>query len=80
MDFRSLSFPEVPLIKTQPPGPRSKEYLDFQSAHEDSAVSYLQGMPMALSRARGATVYLLHLTHSLLRRFLTCFSITSLSV
>ncbi|MGD8534254.1 MAG: aspartate aminotransferase family protein [Candidatus Aminicenantes bacterium] len=56
MDFKSLSFPEAPVIKTQPPGPRSKEHLDFQSAHEGSAVSYPRGMPMALSRARGATV------------------------
>jgi len=56
MDFRSLSFPEAPVIKIQPPGPRSKEYLNFQSAHEGSAVSYPRGMPMALSSARGATV------------------------
>jgi diaminobutyrate-2-oxoglutarate transaminase len=56
MDFRSLSFPKAPVIKTKPPGPRSKEYLDFQSAHEGSAVSYPRGMPMALSHARGATV------------------------
>ncbi len=56
MDFKSLSFPEAPAIKIQPPGPRSKEYLNFQSAHEGSAVSYPRGMPMALSRARGATV------------------------
>lgn len=56
MDFRSLSFPEAPVIKTQPPGSRSKDYLDFQSAHEGSAVSYPRGMPMALSRARGATI------------------------
>lgn len=47
MDFKSLSFPEAPLIKIQPPGPRSKEYLSFQSAHEGSAVSYPRGMPMA---------------------------------
>ncbi len=56
MDFKNLSFPEAPIIKVQPPGPRSKEHLDFQSAHEGSAVSYPRGMPMALSRARGATV------------------------
>ncbi len=56
MDFRSLSFPEAPLIKSPPPGPRSKEFLDFQSAHEGSAVSYPRGMPMALQRALGATV------------------------
>lgn len=53
MDFRRLSFPEAPVIKAQPPGPRSREYLDFQSAHEESAVSYPRGMPMALSHARG---------------------------
>lgn len=56
MDFKSLSYPEAPVIKIQPPGPRSKEHLDFQSAHEGSAVSYPRGMPMALSRARGATI------------------------
>ncbi len=56
MDFKSLSFPEAPLIKTIPPGPGSKEYLDFQSDHEGAAVSYPRGMPMALRRAKGATV------------------------
>ncbi len=56
MDFKSLSFPEAPLIKTEPPGPQSKKHLDFQSAHEGSAVSYPRGMPMALKHARGATV------------------------
>ncbi len=56
MDFKSLSFPEAPLIMSPPPGPRSKEFLDFQSAHEGSAVSYPRGMPMALQRSRGATV------------------------
>lgn len=56
MDFKSLSFPEAPLMKTKPPGPRSKEFLDFQSVHEGSAVSYPRGMPMALKSARGATV------------------------
>jgi diaminobutyrate-2-oxoglutarate transaminase len=44
------------MIKIPPPGPRSKEYLDYQTAHEGSAVSYPHGIPMALSRARGATV------------------------
>jgi len=56
MDFRSLSNPNAPLIKTIPPGPKSKEYLDFQSSYESSAVSYPKGMPMALCRAKGATV------------------------
>lgn len=56
MDFRNLSFPGAPLIKTIPPGPNSKEYLDYQFSHEGSAVSYPKGMPMALRRAKGATV------------------------
>ena len=56
MDFRSLSFPGAPLIKTTPPGPKSREYLDYQSSYEGSAVSYPKGMPMALRRAKGATV------------------------
>lgn len=56
MDFIELSNSEAPLIKVAPPGPKSKEYLDFQSAHESSAVSYPKGMPMALRRAKGATV------------------------
>jgi len=56
MDFKDLSFPEAPLIKIPPPGPKSKEYLHYQAAHEGSAVSYPKGMPMAIRRARGATV------------------------
>jgi len=56
MDFGKLSFPEAPLIKVIPPGPKSREFLDFQSQHESSAVSYPRGLPMALSRAKGATV------------------------
>jgi diaminobutyrate-2-oxoglutarate transaminase len=56
MDLRSLSFPEAPLIRIEPPGPRSREFLEFQKAHESSAVSYTRGMPMALRRGRGATV------------------------
>ena len=53
MDFQKLSFSAAPRIKIQPPGPRSKEYLDYQSAHESSAVSYPRGMPMAIRRANG---------------------------
>lgn len=56
MDFRELSFPDAPLIKTIPPGPESQAYLSYQSSHESSAVSYPRGMPMALRRGRGATV------------------------
>jgi len=56
MDFKDLSFPEAPFIRVPPPGPKSKEYLEYQAAHEGSAVSYPKGMPMAIRRARGATV------------------------
>jgi diaminobutyrate-2-oxoglutarate transaminase len=56
MNFQDLSFADAPLIKVTPPGPRSKEYLDHQSRHESSAVSYPKGMPMAFRRAKGATV------------------------
>lgn len=56
MDFAELSFRAAPLIRTPPPGPRSQELLDWQDAHEGSAISYPKGLPMALGRARGATV------------------------
>jgi diaminobutyrate-2-oxoglutarate transaminase len=55
-DFSALSLPVAPVIRTTPPGPESKKYLDYQSKREGSAVSYPRGMPMALRRARGATV------------------------
>jgi diaminobutyrate-2-oxoglutarate transaminase len=56
MDFSKLSFSDAPLIKITPPGPRSQEFLDYQSEHEGAAVSYPRAMPMAVSRAKGATV------------------------
>ena len=56
MDFSELSFPDAPRIRVTPPGPRSREYLDYQFSHEGSAVSYSRGMPMAIARAKGATV------------------------
>jgi diaminobutyrate-2-oxoglutarate transaminase len=56
MDYSELSFQDAPMIKVQPPGPGSQEFLDFQRTHESSAVSYSRGLPMALKRGRGATV------------------------
>jgi diaminobutyrate-2-oxoglutarate transaminase len=56
MDFRQLSYPEAPVIKTVPPGPKSKEFLEFQALSESAAVSYPRGLPMAIARAMGATV------------------------
>ncbi|MFW6124216.1 MAG: aspartate aminotransferase family protein, partial [Acidobacteriota bacterium] len=54
--FRNLSFPKAPLMKISPPGPKSKDLLRFQQEAESAAVSYPRGMPMALQRAKGATV------------------------
>ncbi len=56
MNFRKLSFTDAPLIKVTPPGPKSKEFLEYQFSHEGSAVSYPKGMPMAVRYASGATV------------------------
>jgi diaminobutyrate-2-oxoglutarate transaminase len=56
MDFKKYSFPEAPLIRVSPPGKKSIDFLEYQAGHEGSAVSYPKGMPMALRRARGATV------------------------
>jgi diaminobutyrate-2-oxoglutarate transaminase len=56
MDFTKLSFANAPLITITPPGPKSQEFLDYQSMNEGAAVSYPKGMPMAVSRAKGATV------------------------
>jgi diaminobutyrate-2-oxoglutarate transaminase len=56
MDFSKLSFSDAPLIKTVPPGPKSKELIEFQLSHEGSSVNYPKSMPMALLRGKGATV------------------------
>ena len=56
MDFTELSFKNAPLIKTTPPGPKSQEFLSYQSSHEGGVVSYPKGMPMAMRRAKGATI------------------------
>ena len=56
MNFRQLSFQDAPSIKTKPPGRQSQKVLDFQSSSESSAVSYPKGLPMAIRRAKGATI------------------------
>lgn len=55
-ELAKLSLDGAPSIVTPPPGPKSKEILDYQNAHESSVVSYSKGMPMALERGRGATL------------------------
>ena len=54
--FTEMSFAGAPKITSGPPGPKSREILEFQAAHESSSVSYSKGMPMALARGRGATL------------------------
>lgn len=56
MDFKDLSHSKAPSIKIPPPGPLSREYLNFQKMNEGAAVSYPRGLPMALLKAEGATV------------------------
>ena len=56
INYDDLSFPGAPKIHLAPPGPKSKELLEYQAAHESSAISYAKGMPMAVWRAKGATV------------------------
>jgi diaminobutyrate-2-oxoglutarate transaminase len=54
--FEERSIIDAPKISVVPPGPKSKEILDYQAAHESSAVSYSKGMPMAVDHGKGATL------------------------
>jgi diaminobutyrate-2-oxoglutarate transaminase len=54
--FEQMSMEGAPKIVTVPPGPKSKEILKYQAENESSAVSYSKGMPMAIARAKGATI------------------------
>jgi diaminobutyrate-2-oxoglutarate transaminase len=54
--FEEMSLQGAPKINMVPPGPKSKEILEFQAANESSAVSYSKGMPMAVARGKGATL------------------------
>lgn len=55
-ELAKLSFAGAPQIKVTPPGPKSREILEYQNEHESSVISYPKGMPMALKRGRGATL------------------------
>lgn len=54
--FAELSMSTAPVINVTPPGPKSKELLEYQASNESSAVSYPKGMPMAIKRGQGATI------------------------
>ncbi len=56
MDFSSLSEESAPFIRTELPGPESRNLIDYQLKHEGNAVSYPRGLPLALKRGKGATV------------------------
>ncbi len=56
MNLADLSLEKAPLIKTTPPGKRSKKYLDYQKKYESSTISYAKNMPMAILRGKGATI------------------------
>jgi len=56
INLESLSYSNAPLIKVIPPGPLSKDYLDYQNLHEGGVVSYPKRIPMALRCAKGATI------------------------
>lgn len=55
-DFSDLHFAEEPKIKVTPPGPKSKELLEKQKELESSAVSYPRSTPLAIDKAKGATL------------------------
>lgn len=54
--FEQMSMAGAPKITTVPPGPKSKEILQYQADNESSVVSYSKGMPMAISTGKGATI------------------------
>jgi 4-aminobutyrate aminotransferase-like enzyme len=47
---------DAPRIVTPPPGPRSRELLAAQATWETPAVIYSKAFPIAVARARGATI------------------------
>ncbi len=56
MKLNELSHKNAPVIKISPPGPKSKEYIDYQIAKEGASVSYPKGLPMAIQSGKGATI------------------------
>jgi len=56
MDIASLSFPGAPSVKVTPPGPASRALLERQAERESNARTYPRGFPLAVARARGATI------------------------
>jgi len=54
--FESLHFAEAPKIVVEPPGPKSREYLERQKEYETSALYYTKLFPIAIDEGFGATV------------------------
>lgn len=55
-DLADYHFCETPRIRTRVPGPRSRALLDRQREIEASIVSYPRAMPIAIKRAKGASI------------------------
>ena len=54
MDLRSLSFPEAPLIRVEPPGPLSREYLRIpEGPREQRRILHRAGCPWPSAAAAG---------------------------
>lgn len=56
MEDYQLSFNEAPVIKTELPGPKSKEILDRQNKWETGTRTYTNVFKIAIDRGRGSTV------------------------
>jgi len=55
-ELKKLHLTESPKINVEPPGPKSKALLNEQEKTESSAVAYPRGIPLAIERAKGATI------------------------
>jgi len=56
VSLQELSYLEAPRIVVKPPGPKSKELLEKQSALETRAVVYSKAFPIGIDSAKGATI------------------------
>ena len=56
MKFENLNFEEAPKINIEPPGPKSKKFLQLQREIEGNAVSYPRSIPLVIDEGKGATI------------------------
>ncbi|MBX8630902.1 MAG: aspartate aminotransferase family protein [Thermoplasmata archaeon] len=55
-NLSSLSFEEAPLIRTEIPGPKSRELMEKQNAFETGSRTYTRQFRIAVRRGRGSTI------------------------